>query len=56
MRTVTPKESFTGYPNGKRTDFTAGVPVPVPSEYADMLESKGLIPAKKAKKDTPDTE
>lgn len=56
MKTVTPKQSFTGYPDNQRTEFVAGVPVPVSADYAEILLAKGLIEKPKAKKPAPDAE
>jgi len=56
MKTVKPTESFTGYPSGKRTEFVAGVSIPVPDDYAEILAGKGLIEKPKAKKLAPDNE
>ena len=54
---VTPTSSFTGYPDGKRTEFLADKPIDVPADYAEILRRKGLIekPKAKAKGAAPDT-
>lgn len=59
QKTVTPLETFTGYPGGVKTRFERCVPVKVSSDYADLLAAKGLIekPVEKpkaAKKTSPD--
>jgi hypothetical protein len=52
--TVTPKESFTGYPSGVRTKFETGVAKPVPASYARILADKKLIERPKTTKSAPD--
>lgn len=37
---VTPLVDFTGYPDGKKTEFKAGVEATVPAEYAAILRGK----------------
>lgn len=47
-KTFFPTISFTGYPDGKKTEFFAGKEsVPVPVSYLELLRTKGLV-AKKA--------
>lgn len=54
---VVPTSSFTGYPNGKRTEFLSGTPIDVPADYAEILRRKDLIekPTAKAKGAAADT-
>lgn len=58
MRAVIPTADFTGYPDGKRTEFASGVSIRVPADYADILTAKGLIEKPRYKKPeiTPDNE
>jgi len=51
---VVPLESFTGYPDGIRTRFEAGVSIPVPPAYATILRDKDLVEKTKGKKSAPD--
>lgn len=40
----TPASSFTAYPAGKKTEFTAGVEsIPVPEDFAQLMRDKGRI-------------
>jgi len=40
--TFVPAEDFTGYPDGKKTAFKAGVESqPVPAEFAALMREKG---------------
>jgi hypothetical protein len=42
--TFIPAVSFTGFPEDKKTKFTAGVEsVPIPSGYLETLREKGLV-------------
>lgn len=41
MRTVKISEDFTGYPSGKKRDFTKGETVEVPADFADLIVEKG---------------
>lgn len=54
MTEVTILTAFTGYPNGERTEFTAGSTVSLEKQYAALLVEKGLAQAKKAKERSDD--
>ena len=41
MKTVRITESFTGYPAGKKRDFTAGEEVELANDFADIIVGKG---------------
>jgi hypothetical protein len=45
---IIPTETFTGYPDWRKTRFVAGVETTVPKAYGEMLKRKGLAaPPKK---------
>lgn len=43
MVKVIPVSDFTGYPDGVKTQFSAGAEASVSAEYAAILREKGLV-------------
>lgn len=49
--TFIPAVSFTGYPDGKKMQFTIDVESePIPADYLDLLREKGLVDEKRSSK------
>ena len=49
---IVPLVDFTGYPDGIKTEFNAGVEATVPTDYAAMLHGKSpkIVAGKKSAK------
>ena len=53
MMKIIPKVNFEGYPDDVKTKFRAGVEADVSSDYAKLLEGKGLVEKSKPKPSLP---